>query len=54
MKFLHMRKELNGLGDQALSHWFPMGKGPPQVWAWRLGSEGGVRGGMAQPNTYVI
>ena len=28
MEFLHMSKELNGLSDRVLSHWFPMRKVP--------------------------
>ena len=43
-----MSKELNGLSDWVLSHWFPMGKSFQAGAGWKPGSEEGVRG--ARPN----
>ena len=39
-----MPKERNGLNDQILSHWLPMGKSSHAVRAGRPGSGGGGRG----------
>ena len=54
MEFLHMPKELNGLSDHVLSHWFPMEKSSHtgvgrKTEQWRRCGRGG-----AQPNEDVI
>ena len=39
MEFLHMPKELNGLSDHVLSHWFPKEKNSHACACWKTGNE---------------
>ena len=53
MKFLHMSKEINGLSDRVLSHWFPMGKSSKAGAGKKIG-QGRRHEGGGQLNDDVI
>ena len=54
MEFLHMPKELTGLNDRVLSHWFPTRKSSHAEVDMKTGQWKKHERGQAQPNEVMI